>query len=104
MEYVGGFQTLLIALESTEGFESGEQVVAGSCCASLQSGGTGGHSIVGDRNFDKWEFEYTVKTGSTPELSLECPEISVRQDLASVTWRDVLYPCQVFVLDFGMQR
>ena len=37
----------------------------------------------------------TVKTRSTPELSLECPEISVRQDLASVTWREVLHPCQV---------
>ena len=45
-----------------------------------------------------------VKTGSTPELSLEHPEISVRWDLASVTRRGALRPCQVFVLDFRMQR
>ena len=46
----------------------------------------------------------TVKTGSTPELSLECPEISVRWDLASATQRGALRPCQVFVPDFGMRR
>ena len=44
----------------------------------------------------------TVKTGSTPELSLEHPEISVRWDLASATQRGVLCPCQVFVPDFKM--
>ena len=104
VEYVSGFWTSSIALESAEGFESGGQVAAGSCRASLRSGGTGGHSVVGDRDFDKYEFEYTVKTGSTPELSLEHPEISVRQDLASATRRGALRPCQVFVLDFGMQR
>ena len=54
--------------------------------------------------FDKYEFEYTVKTGSTPELSPEHPEISVRRDLASATWRGALRPCQVFVLDFGTRR
>ena len=64
----------------------------------------GGHSIVGGRDFDKWEFGYTVKTGSTPELSPEHPEISVRQDLASATQRGALCPCQVFVLDFRMWR
>ena len=53
VEYVGGFWTLLIALESAEGFESGGQVAAGGCHASLRSGGMGGHSIVGDRDFDK---------------------------------------------------
>ena len=53
MEYVGGFQTLSIALESAEGFESGGQVVAGGCHESLRSGGMGGHSVVGDRDFDK---------------------------------------------------
>ena len=103
-EYVSSFQTLLIALESAEGFESGGQVAAGSCCASLRSGGMGGHSVVGDRDFDKYEFEYTVKTGSTLELSPERPEISVRWDLASATWRGALRPCQVFVPDFRMQR
>ena len=64
----------------------------------------GGHSIVGDRDFDKYEFEYTVKTGSTLELSLEHPEISIRWDLASATQRGALRPCQVFVLDFGTWR
>ena len=103
-EYVGGFWTLLIALESAEGFKSGGQVAAGGCCVSLQSGGTGGHSVVGDRDFDKWEFKYTVKTGSTLELSLEHLEISVRWDLASATRRGALHPCQVFVLDFGTWR
>ena len=34
-EYVSGFQTLSIALESAEGFESGGQVTAGGCCVSL---------------------------------------------------------------------
>ena len=34
-EYVSGFRTSLIALESAEGFESGGQVVAGGCHASL---------------------------------------------------------------------
>ena len=52
-EYVSGFQTSSIALESAEGFESGGQVATGGCRASLQSGGTGGHSVVGDRDFDK---------------------------------------------------
>ena len=46
----------------------------------------------------------TVKTGSTPELSPERPEISVRQDLASATRRGALHPCQVFVPDFGTRR
>ena len=50
----------------------------------------GGHSVVGERDFDKWEFKYTVKTRSTLELSLEHLENSVRWDLASVTWRGVL--------------
>ena len=104
VEYVSSFQTSSIALESAEGFESGRQVTAGGCHTSLQSGGTGGHSVVVDRDFDKYEFEYTVKTRSTPELSPEHPEISVRQDLASVTRRGVLCPCQVFVLDVGMWR
>ena len=104
MEYVGSFWTSSIALESAEGFESGGQVVAGGCRASLRSGGTSGHSVVVDRDFDKYEFKYTVKTGSTPELSPERPEISVRRDLASATRRGVLRPCQVFVLDFGTQR
>ena len=36
-----------------------------------------------------------VKTRSTLELTLEYPEISVRWDLASVTQRGVLCPCQV---------
>ena len=45
-----------------------------------------------------------VKTGSTPELSPERPEISVRQNLASATQRGALRPCQVFVPDFGTQR
>ena len=53
MEYISGFWTLSIALESAEGFESGGQVATGGCHASLQSGGTGGHSVVGDRDFDK---------------------------------------------------
>ena len=35
----------------------------------------------------------TVKTGSTLELSPECPEISVRQDLASATQRGTHHPC-----------
>ena len=46
----------------------------------------------------------SVKTRSTPELSPECLEISVRWDLASVTRRGALHPCQVFVPDFGMRR
>ena len=46
----------------------------------------------------------TVKTGSTPELSPERPEISVRRDLASATRRGALHPCQVFVPDFGTRR
>ena len=45
-----------------------------------------------------------VKTRSTPELSPERPEISVRRDLASATQRGALRPCQVFVPDFGPQR
>ena len=45
-----------------------------------------------------------VKTRSTPELSLECPEISVRWNLASATRRGVLHPCQVFVPDFRMWK
>ena len=103
MEYVGSFWTLLIALESAECFESVGQVVAGGCCASLQSGGMGGHSVVCGEDFDKWEFEYTIKTRSTLELSPEHPEISVRWDLASVTWRGVLCPCQVlsWILEHG---
>ena len=60
--------------------------------------------MVVDRDFDKCEFEYTVKTGSTLELSPERPEISVRWDLASATRRGALHPCQVFVLDFGTRR
>ena len=80
VEYVSGFRTSSIALESAEGFESGGQVAAGGCRASLRSGGMSGHSVVVDRDFDKYEFEYTVKTGSTPELSPEHPEISVRRD------------------------
>ena len=88
--YVGSFQTSSIALENAEGFKSGGLVTAGSCCVSLWSGGTGVHSVVGGGDFDKWEFEYTVKTGSTLELSPECLEISVRQDLASVTQRGAL--------------
>ena len=103
-EYVSGFRTSSIALESAEGFESGGQVAAGGWHASLRSGGTSGHSVVVDRDFDKYEFEYTVKTGSTPELSPERPEISVRRDLASATRRGALRPCQVFVPDFRMQR
>ena len=103
-EYVSSFQTSSIALESAEGFKSGGQVVAGGCHVSLQSGGTGGHSVVVDRDFDKYEFEYIVKTRSTPELFPECLEISVRQDLASATQRGALRPCQVFVLDFRTQR
>ena len=31
-----------------------------------------------------------VKTGSTPELSLERLKISVRRDLSSATWRGAL--------------
>ena len=76
---------MLIALESAEGFKSGGQVTAGGCHVSLQSGGTGGHSIVGGRDFDKWEFEYTIKTRSPLELSPECPEVSVKWGLASAT-------------------
>ena len=52
----------------------------------------------------EWVLMHGVKTGSTLELSPECPEISVRRDLASATWRGALHPCQVFVLDFGMWR
>ena len=50
-EYFSGFWTSSIALESAEGFESGGQVVAGGCHASLRSGGTSGHSVVVDRDF-----------------------------------------------------
>ena len=50
-EYVGSFQTLLIDLESAEGFESGGQVAAGSCCVSLGSGGMDGHNIVDGGDF-----------------------------------------------------
>ena len=48
--------------------------------------------------------QWSVKTRSTPELSPECPEISVRWDLASATQRGALHPCQVFVPDFGTWR
>ena len=35
----------------------------------------------------------TLKARSTLELSPECPEISVKQDLASATQREALHPC-----------
>ena len=57
----------------------------------------------GHNNLATWQYQ-VVKTRSTPELSLECPEISFRWDLASVTQREALCPCQVFVLDFRMWR
>ena len=47
---------------------------------------------------------YVCMTGSTSALSPKHPEINVRWNLASATWRGVLHPCQVFVPDFGMWR
>ena len=92
---VCNFWALSVALKSAEGFKSGGQVMAGSCHVSLQSGGIGGHSVVGERDFDKYEFKYTVKTNSTSELSLKHPKSSIRKDLASAAQRGALCPRQV---------
>ena len=59
----------------------------------LWSGGMGGHSIVGGRDFDKWEFKYTTIFVVVDQLSKQCIFIPIDNKVTSLELAKLFLLC-----------